>query len=149
MSIQKFIKSAFKSWSAVASCIVWTYLRALFKYIFSVGCVAVVAECRGERKGTNSLFFFSFLCPLADANFRFGWAVESNLSKRIKKKKSAMHLQAWKKTRFFGEIFTSDAPSLSSPFHWHVPPFSPFAPDRHSGCILSPSFSRSFWQFEL
>ena len=53
-------KSAFKSWGAVASCIVWTYLRALFKYIFSVGCVTGVAKCRGERKGTNSLFFFHF-----------------------------------------------------------------------------------------
>lgn len=64
-----------------------------------------------------------------------------------------MHLQAWKEAGFFGEIFTAGAPSPSSPFHSHVltppPPLPPFAPDRHSGCILTPGFERSFWQFEL
>lgn len=64
-----------------------------------------------------------------------------------------MHLQAWKKTGFFGEIFTAGAPSPSSPFHSHVlappPPLPPFEPYRHLGRILTPGFARSFWQFEL
>ena len=66
-----------------------------------------------------------------------------------------MHLQAWKKTGFFGEIFTAGAPSPSSPFHSHVlappppPPPPPFEPYRHLGRILTPGFAISFWQFEL
>ena len=60
-----------------------------------------------------------------------------------------MHLQAWKKTGFFGEIFTAGAPSLSSPFHSHVLAPPPFEPYRHLGRILTPGFARSFWQFEL
>ena len=61
-----------------------------------------------------------------------------------------MHLQAWKKTGFFGEIFTAGAPSPSSPFHSHVlAPPPPFEPYRHLGRILTPGFARSFWQFEL
>lgn len=52
-----------------------------------------------------------------------------------------MHLQAWKKTGFFGEIFTAGAPSPSSTFHSHVltpPPPLPLLHLTGTQAIFSP-----------